>query len=90
MIKELKRLNVGVLLAIALLLVLVTAALLARSSSIPNSYAECMTRKDAKVLETYPQQCVVDGKSFTSPINDTVIPELGETPGEAEACSETC
>jgi hypothetical protein len=33
----------------------------------PTSFAECVSKKDAKILESYPEQCVVDGVSFTNP-----------------------
>ncbi len=59
-----------------------------QSPKSPTTYAECMIQKNAKVIETYPQQCMIDGKSFTSPINDVVLPESFDTPGEAYLCSE--
>lgn len=41
----------------------------------PASFAECVTYKDAKLLESYPEQCVVKGKSFTNPDQKVVLPE---------------
>lgn len=41
----------------------------------PTSFAECVTYKDAKLLESYPEQCVVKGKSFTNPDQKVVMPE---------------
>lgn len=41
----------------------------------PSSFAECVTYKDAKLLESYPEQCVVKGKSFTNPDQKVVLPE---------------
>jgi hypothetical protein len=33
----------------------------------PTNFAECVSKSDAKILESYPEQCVVDGVSFTNP-----------------------
>jgi hypothetical protein len=41
----------------------------------PTSFAECVTYKDAKILESYPEQCVVKGKSFANPDQKVVLPE---------------
>lgn len=40
----------------------------------PTSFAECVTYKDAKLLESYPEQCVVNGKSFANPDQKVVLP----------------
>lgn len=29
-------------------------------------YAQCIKQRGAKLLETYPEQCVLDGKTFTN------------------------
>lgn len=38
----------------------------------PASFAECVTDKDAKILESYPEQCVVDSKTFANPAQKAV------------------
>lgn len=47
-----------------------------------NSFADCIKRLDAKMLETSPQQCVVDGKTFkdaakAQPVKDPKTAEQG-------------
>lgn len=37
------------------------------SSKTVIDYATCAQQKDAKILETYPEQCVFDGQTFTNP-----------------------
>ena len=46
-----------------------------QSRQTPTSFASCVTYKDAKLLESYPEQCVVKGKSFVNPDQKVVLPE---------------
>lgn len=39
------------------------------------TFEQCVLDKDARMLESYPEQCVVDGKSFTNPNQKIVLPE---------------
>ena len=41
----------------------------------PTNFAECVLDKDAKILQSYPEQCVADGKSFTNPNQKVIQPE---------------
>lgn len=41
----------------------------------PTTFAECVADKDSKLLESYPEQCVVKGKSFTNPEQKVALPE---------------
>lgn len=68
--KKLSVTYMAVIGVIVLLIVIVTVAFfLNKDQKVPTSFEECKARSDAKILETYPEQCVVDGKTFTGPEN---------------------
>lgn len=53
--------------AIALVVVIAGWAIYSKNkhTAITN-YQECIAAKDALILETYPEQCVVNGQKFTN------------------------
>jgi hypothetical protein len=53
--------------AISVLLLVVIYLGLINSKEPVQSYNDCINSKNALIRETYPVQCVVDGKSFTNP-----------------------
>lgn len=56
-----------ILCTLSVLLLIAIYLALTSSTEPPRSYSDCIKDKDALIRETYPEQCVVDGKSFTNP-----------------------
>lgn len=75
-------------LAIGLLVSLAAVIINKKSSPAVSSYADCVKARGAKILQTYPEVCLVDGKNFTNsdpkttqattPTTDTTKPKTDE------------
>lgn len=54
-------------LSVVLLFAIYVAIMKPTTNKDPANYSECMKNKDALLRATYPEQCVVNGKSFINP-----------------------
>lgn len=66
---------VGVLGVLLFTIIALSVWAVIQSRQTPTSFAGCVTYKDAKLLESYPEQCVAKGKSFVNPDQKVVLPE---------------
>lgn len=74
-----KKYIIFVLLIIGALLITATIWVVLNKKSAVSSYAECIKQKSAKILESYPKQCVYGGKSFSNPSQSVTPPQTINT-----------